>query len=140
MEAYAKRYRIPKAKKYAKDVLRLFKDAKSKSGQWKRRWQHGENRHQSMPIEQECKICKRVFTLSKEQEELYESNRAANQPLALGCPLCGRTWMMTFAKPEEEKAHPLPLPGFALCRLGGLYHGPEGKALLGVRCVRLALA
>lgn len=59
-----------------------------------------------MPIEQECKLCKRVFTLTKDQEKLYESKRAANQPLALGCPLCGRTWMMTFAQQKADKAHP----------------------------------
>jgi hypothetical protein len=59
-----------------------------------------------VPIEQECKICKRLFTLTKEQEALYESKRAANHPLALGCPLCGRTWMLTFAKQEKEEAHP----------------------------------
>jgi hypothetical protein len=59
-----------------------------------------------MPIEQECKLCKRVFNLTKDQEKLYESKRAANQPLALGCPLCGRTWMMTFGQGKADKAHP----------------------------------
>jgi hypothetical protein len=31
LEAYAKRYRLPKAKHYAKSVIRLFKEARSKT-------------------------------------------------------------------------------------------------------------
>jgi hypothetical protein len=50
--------------------------------------------------------CKRQFTLSEAQETLFMSMQEKKQPVALTCPLCGRTWLKTFAESKETQSHP----------------------------------
>src|SRR5512145_749001 len=57
-------------------------------------------------MKQQCNACKRQFTLTKSQQKLVESQRGARQLAALTCPLCGKTFFLSFAAEKKASTHP----------------------------------